>query len=50
MPLVNNKVGNDCTVGADKTLADGKDLVDSVIKVSCSKSSLLVIKKALTSL
>ncbi|XP_005461466.1 regulator of G-protein signaling 9-binding protein [Oreochromis niloticus] len=33
MPLVNNKVGNDCTVGADKTLADGKDLVDSVIKV-----------------
>ncbi|XP_030612471.1 regulator of G-protein signaling 9-binding protein [Archocentrus centrarchus] len=33
MPLVNNKVGNDCTAGADKNLADGRALVDSVIKV-----------------
>ncbi|XP_042255647.1 regulator of G-protein signaling 9-binding protein [Thunnus albacares] len=33
MPLVNNKVGDDCTVGTDKALADGKALVDSLIKV-----------------
>ncbi len=36
MPLINNKVGDDCTVGTDKALADGKALVDSLIKVSCS--------------
>ncbi|XP_068438516.1 regulator of G-protein signaling 9-binding protein [Clinocottus analis] len=33
MPLVNNKVGDDCTVGTDEALADGKALVDSLIKV-----------------
>ncbi|XP_028289192.1 regulator of G-protein signaling 9-binding protein [Parambassis ranga] len=33
MPLVNNKVGDDSTVGKDKALADGKALVDSLIKV-----------------
>ncbi|XP_069007478.1 regulator of G-protein signaling 9-binding protein [Embiotoca jacksoni] len=33
MPLVNNKVGDDCTVGTDKALADGKALVDSLVKV-----------------
>ncbi|XP_023254327.1 regulator of G-protein signaling 9-binding protein B-like [Seriola lalandi dorsalis] len=33
MPLVNNKVGDDCTVGTDKVLVDGKALVDSLIKV-----------------
>ncbi|XP_029314116.1 regulator of G-protein signaling 9-binding protein [Cottoperca gobio] len=33
MPLVNNKVGNDCTVSADKALVDEKALVDSLIKV-----------------
>ncbi|XP_037612718.1 regulator of G-protein signaling 9-binding protein [Sebastes umbrosus] len=33
MPLVNNKVGDDCTVGIDKDLDDGKALVDSLIKV-----------------
>ncbi|TKS87929.1 RGS9-anchoring protein [Collichthys lucidus] len=33
MPLVNNKVGDDCTVGTDKALVDGKALVDSLIKV-----------------
>ncbi|XP_029385339.1 regulator of G-protein signaling 9-binding protein [Echeneis naucrates] len=33
MPLVNNKVGDDCTLSTDKTLADGKTLVDSLIKV-----------------
>ncbi|KAM7390739.1 hypothetical protein PAMA_008774 [Pampus argenteus] len=33
MPLVNNKVGDDCTVGTDKASADGKVLVDSLIKV-----------------
>ncbi|XP_035512350.1 regulator of G-protein signaling 9-binding protein [Morone saxatilis] len=33
MPLINNKVGDDCTVGTDKALADGKVLVDSLIKV-----------------
>lgn len=37
MPLVNNKVGDDCTVGTDKALVDGKALVDSLIKVSYSK-------------
>lgn len=36
MPLVNNKVGDDCTVGTDKALADGKALVDSLIKVNVS--------------
>lgn len=36
MPLVNNKVGDDSTVGKDKALADGKALVDSLIKVSRS--------------
>lgn len=33
MPLVNNKVGDDCTASSDKALADGKALVDSLIKV-----------------
>ncbi|XP_034021330.1 regulator of G-protein signaling 9-binding protein [Thalassophryne amazonica] len=33
MPLVNNKVGDDCLVGTDKALADGKALVDSLTKV-----------------
>ncbi|XP_008299255.1 regulator of G-protein signaling 9-binding protein [Stegastes partitus] len=33
MPLVNNKVGDDSTVGKDKALADGQALVDSLIKV-----------------
>ncbi|XP_031163585.1 regulator of G-protein signaling 9-binding protein [Sander lucioperca] len=33
MPLVNNKVGDDCTVGTDKALVDGKAQVDSLIKV-----------------
>ncbi|KAM4534161.1 regulator of G-protein signaling 9-binding protein [Odontesthes bonariensis] len=33
MPLINNKVGDDCTAGNDKDLADGKALVDSLIKV-----------------
>ncbi|KAM3860830.1 regulator of G-protein signaling 9-binding protein [Diretmus argenteus] len=33
MPLVNNKVGDDGTVGADVALADGKALVESLIKV-----------------
>ncbi|KAM8823658.1 regulator of G-protein signaling 9-binding protein [Spinachia spinachia] len=33
MPLVNNKVGDDCTVGTDQDLVDGKALVDSLIKV-----------------
>ncbi|XP_070709525.1 regulator of G-protein signaling 9-binding protein [Pempheris klunzingeri] len=33
MPLVNNKVGDDSTLGTDKALADGKALVDSLIKV-----------------
>ncbi|KAM9337403.1 regulator of G-protein signaling 9-binding protein [Symphorus nematophorus] len=33
MPLVNNKVGDDSTVGTDKALADGKALVESLIKV-----------------
>ncbi|KAM9839890.1 regulator of G-protein signaling 9-binding protein [Aulostomus maculatus] len=33
MPLVNNKVGDDCTVGTTQALADGKALVDSLIKV-----------------
>ncbi|XP_059183477.1 regulator of G-protein signaling 9-binding protein [Centropristis striata] len=33
MPLVNNKVGDDCTVGTDKAVVDGKAQVDSLIKV-----------------
>ncbi|XP_075899202.1 regulator of G-protein signaling 9-binding protein [Nelusetta ayraudi] len=33
MPLVNNKVGDECTAGRDKAVADGKALVDSLIKV-----------------
>ncbi|KAM6900412.1 regulator of G-protein signaling 9-binding protein [Xenentodon cancila] len=33
MPLVNNKVGDESTAGNDKALADGKALVDSLIKV-----------------
>ncbi|XP_041824503.1 regulator of G-protein signaling 9-binding protein [Melanotaenia boesemani] len=33
MPLVNNKVGDDCTAGGDKALLDGKLWVDSLIKV-----------------
>ncbi|AWP20900.1 putative regulator of G-protein signaling 9-binding protein B-like [Scophthalmus maximus] len=33
MPLVNNKVGDDCTVGTDKALADGEALLQSLIKV-----------------
>ncbi|XP_034429066.1 regulator of G-protein signaling 9-binding protein [Hippoglossus hippoglossus] len=33
MPLVNNKVGDDCTGGSDKALADGEALVGSLIKV-----------------
>ncbi|KAM9712587.1 regulator of G-protein signaling 9-binding protein [Menidia menidia] len=33
MPLVNNKVGDECTAGNNKALADGKALVDSLIKV-----------------
>lgn len=39
MPLVNNKVGDDCTLGTDKALADGKALVESLIKVRCSKTA-----------
>lgn len=35
MPLVNNKVGDDSTVGKDKAVDDGKTLVDSLIKVRC---------------
>ncbi|XP_053716559.1 regulator of G-protein signaling 9-binding protein [Synchiropus splendidus] len=33
MPLGNNKVGDDSTVGANKASADGKTLVDSLVKV-----------------
>ncbi|KAM9332255.1 regulator of G-protein signaling 9-binding protein [Pholidichthys leucotaenia] len=33
MPLVNNKVGDESTIGADKALAEGKVLVASMIKV-----------------
>ncbi|XP_057679818.1 regulator of G-protein signaling 9-binding protein [Corythoichthys intestinalis] len=33
MPLVNNKIGDDCTLGTNKALTDGKALVDSLIKV-----------------
>ncbi|KAM4606163.1 regulator of G-protein signaling 9-binding protein [Polymixia lowei] len=33
MPLVNNKVGDDGTAGEDPALADGRALVDSLIKV-----------------
>uniref|UniRef100_UPI0037E9C43E regulator of G-protein signaling 9-binding protein n=1 Tax=Semicossyphus pulcher TaxID=241346 RepID=UPI0037E9C43E len=33
MPLVNNKVGDGCTVSTDGALADGKALVDSLVKV-----------------
>ncbi|XP_034562662.1 regulator of G-protein signaling 9-binding protein [Notolabrus celidotus] len=33
MPLVNNKVADGCTVGTEKALADGKALVDSLVKV-----------------
>lgn len=43
MPLVNNKVGDDCTLGTDKALTDGKALVDSLIKVSCSKFDSLYV-------
>lgn len=34
MPLVNNKVGDEGRAGA---VADGKALVDSLMRVSCSK-------------
>lgn len=34
MPLVNNKVGDECTAGRDKAVADGKAQVDSLLKVS----------------
>ena len=40
MPLINNKVGDDGTVGKDKALVDGKALVDSLIKVNVSKFQL----------
>lgn len=33
MPLGNNKVGDDCTVGAGEASAEGKALVDSLVKV-----------------
>ncbi|XP_072306666.1 regulator of G-protein signaling 9-binding protein [Eucyclogobius newberryi] len=33
MPLVNNKVGDECTVSTDKSLTDAKALVESLIKV-----------------
>ncbi|XP_020501008.1 regulator of G-protein signaling 9-binding protein [Labrus bergylta] len=33
MPLINNKVSDGCTVGTEKALADGKALVDSLVKV-----------------
>lgn len=33
MPLINNKVGDDCSVNADKSVTDGKALVESLIKV-----------------
>ncbi|XP_077591898.1 regulator of G-protein signaling 9-binding protein [Stigmatopora nigra] len=33
MPLINNKIGDDCTLGTNKALTDGKALVDSLIKV-----------------
>lgn len=36
MPLINNKVGNDATVGSEKDAVDGKALVDSLIKVNSS--------------
>jgi len=42
MPLVNNKVGDDCTAGSDKALADGKALVDSLLKVSCCRVSIFL--------
>lgn len=38
-----NKVGNDCTVSEDQALADGKALVNSLLKVSCSKRSGCVV-------
>lgn len=47
MPLVNNKVGDGCTAGRDKAVADGKALVDSLVKVSlflffCFFTSLII--------
>ncbi|KAJ0022632.1 hypothetical protein NQD34_014766 [Periophthalmus magnuspinnatus] len=33
MPLVNNKVSDECTVSTDKSLTDAKALVESLIKV-----------------
>lgn len=44
MPLVNNKVGDD---GTDQALADGKALVDSLVKVSCSKYEAILFSKKL---
>lgn len=48
MPLVNNKVGDECTAGRDKAVADGKALVDSLMKVSLNRFSfiLILIKKS----
>lgn len=43
MPLVNNKVGDDCAASGDKTLADGKALVDSLIKVSRSRLLFMLL-------
>lgn len=34
MPLVNNKVGDECTAGRVKAVAEGKAQVDSLLKVS----------------
>lgn len=39
MPLVNNKVGDECAAGRDNAVADGKALVDSLIKVSLNRFS-----------
>ncbi|KAK7881239.1 hypothetical protein WMY93_029648 [Mugilogobius chulae] len=33
MPLVNNKVGDECTVSTDRSLTDAKALVETLIKV-----------------
>lgn len=43
MPLVNNKVGDECTAGRDKAVADGKALVDSLVKVSLNRFSFILI-------
>lgn len=44
MSLVRNKVGDD---GTDKALADGKTLVESLVKVSCSKYEAILFRPLL---